>query len=307
MQSDSQFHILLYHGVYPDEIELGARNSSGKHIARSRFEREMTHLAQNRPLVSMRQIAAALNGGAALPPEAVAVTFDDGFYNNFAVAWPILERLKIPMTLYTATGFIGTGRMIWSDRLEAALLGSTKQGLDIRVAGHRLNYELSNEQERVDAFLEIKALCKAAKNEIKDQIVEAVFEAMDAEVDAEHPLYTFMNWDQARQMDASPLIDLGAHTVDHVSLANVDPADMRQQIDASVAAMQTELGRDIDLFSYPEGQERDYNKEVVDYLRSKGFDHAPSAIEGVNDSKTTSPFDLLRIMVGFEGRPYPFV
>ena len=80
-----------------------------------------------------------------------------------------------------------------------------------------------------------------------------------------------MNWDQVREMDASPLIDFGAHTVDHVSLAKVDGGKMRQQIDESVEALTRELGHPCEYFSYPEGQTDDYDANVIAYLRAVGF------------------------------------
>ena len=115
-----------------------------------------------------------------------------------------------------------------------------------------------------------------------------------------------MNWDDARTMAKSALIEFGAHTVDHVALSRVPNEVMRSQIDLWVEAVNNKLGIATPFFSYPEGQESDYNDDVIGYLREKRFDHAPSAIDGVNDAATTDPFHIRRTMVGFEGRPFPF-
>ena len=197
--SARQYHVLLYHGVHPDELELGPRNSSGKHISRSRFDAEMALLSQTQPIVTMRQIAAAHRGDIELPDGAVAVTFDDGFLNNYTEAWPVLEKYGVPATFYLAAGYIGTGRMMWSDRLEAVVLGTEKAALDLTVNGHGLNYPLRDDEERTLAFLEIKAWCKAQSNEHKDQAVEAIDQALATTVAPDHPLYTFMDWSQARR------------------------------------------------------------------------------------------------------------
>jgi peptidoglycan/xylan/chitin deacetylase (PgdA/CDA1 family) len=115
-----------------------------------------------------------------------------------------------------------------------------------------------------------------------------------------------MTWDHVREMAASPLISFGAHTIDHVSLTKVNEDEMRRQIDESVATLVRELGHPCRLFSYPEGQERDFDKRVIDWLKWRGFDHAPTAIDGTNTLARTDPFRIRRTMVGFEGRPYPF-
>jgi peptidoglycan/xylan/chitin deacetylase (PgdA/CDA1 family) len=254
----------------------------------------------------MTEIARALRRETDIPDGAVAVTLDDGYLNNHGEAWPILENYGVPATIYLATGYIGTGRMMWSDRLEAAILGADRPRIDIQVGNKRLLHDLSSEANRIAAFLGIKALCKASPNDLKDEIIDAVIEYLDSSLEEDHPLYAFMAWDQVREMDASPLIDFGAHTVDHVSLAKVPNDEMRDQIDRSVAALERELGHRCLFFSYPEGQGDDFDECVIGHLLRNGFDHAPSAIDGVNKLPGTDPFHLLRTMVGFEGRQYPF-
>jgi len=254
----------------------------------------------------MTEIARALRRETDIPDGAVAVTLDDGYLNNHEEAWPILENYGVPATIYLATGYIGTGRMMWSDRLEAAILGTKRTRLDIQVRNRRIVHDLSSETDRITAFLEIKALCKASPNDFKDEIIDVLTRYLDTSVAEEHPLYAFMAWDQVREMDASPLIDFGAHTVDHVSLARVPDDEMRNQINSSVEALERELGHRCRFFSYPEGQRDDFDERVIGHLLRKGFDHTPSAIEGVNELPCSDPFRLFRTMVGFEGRPYPF-
>ena len=76
------------------------------------------------------------------------------------------------------------------------------------------------------------------------------------------------------------------------------------QVLGSIEMVSNQLGKTCDLFSYPEGQCKDFNKEVVDYLKDIGIEFAPTAMEGVNDIELTDPFELKRCMVGFEGRSF---
>ena len=300
------YRILLYHGVHSDDLSWGLANSSGKHIPRKRFAAEMECLARSHPVVAMRDIAAAHRGESTLPDGAVAVTFDDGFLNNRTEAWPVLECYGIPATIYLATGYIGSGRMMWTDRLEAAILSTRRSRLDVEVVGARLKYDLWEDTSRVAAFTEIKARCKSSPNDMKDAVVGWIWEELGPDVAPDDPRYAFMSWDDVRTMAKSDLIEFGAHTVDHVALSRVPNAVMRSQIDVSVEAVNNELGIVTPFFSYPEGQENDYNDDVIGHLREQGFDHASSAIDGVNDVATTDPFHIRRSMVGFEGRPFPF-
>ena len=302
----NSFHILLYHGVHGDDVVLEGRNSSGKHISATRFRNQIKWLAANKQVVSMAAIAKAYRESGDLPEGAVAVTFDDGFLNNYTNAWPVLEAHNVPATIYLATGFIGTGRMIWSDILEANLLGAKVDDIALDFPGERLRWPLATIDERVAAFLKIKELCKRLPIDTKDGVVNQVSSLSGATVGSDHPLYAFMSWDDVRKMNASSLIDFGAHTVDHVSLAKASEDVMASQIDGSVAALEQNLGHPCHFFSYPEGQEADYGASVIDYLKSRHFDHSPTAIDGVNTLGAVGPFEMKRMMVGFEDRAFPF-
>ncbi len=307
MPQKSRYSVLLYHGVHADDVVLSGRNIFGKHVSQSRFAQEIAWLAVNRPLVTMRDIADAHHQRRDLPDGAVAITFDDGFRNNHDTAWPILEQYGVPATIYIATGYIGTGRMIWTDRLEAAFLESERNRLDATIQGRRFDYHLNDESMRTSSFLDVKAWCKTLPATELESAVDEILDALDFAPVPDSPLYAFADWDQVRAMAKSPLIDIGAHTVDHVSLAKTPEPEMRRQIDESLAHVTHELERPCDLFSYPEGTEADYDDAVIDHLRSHGIDHAPSAIEGDNEIGTTDPFHIRRHLVGIGGRPMPLM
>jgi peptidoglycan/xylan/chitin deacetylase (PgdA/CDA1 family) len=275
-EEPNTFHILLYHGVHGDDVELAGRNSSGKHISAARFRAQMQWLAQNRPVVSMETIAEAYRKNQDLPDGAVVLTLDDGFLNNYTEVWPVLEEYGLPATFYLATGFIGTGRMVWSDILEANVLGANVARITLNFPDGPLGWPLDSIDDKVAAFLKIKEICKRLPNDAKDEVMAQVTTACRATVATDHPLYAFMSWDDVRRMNASPLVEFGAHTVDHVSLAKVSHEVMACQIDDSIAALEHNLGQTCRFFSYPEGQEDDYSDSVIDYLKYRNLRSLPN-------------------------------
>lgn len=48
----------------------------------------------------------------------ISITFDDGYENNYSVAWPILRRYGIPAPFYLAINFIEKSRLYWVDQVE---------------------------------------------------------------------------------------------------------------------------------------------------------------------------------------------
>ena len=98
--------ILIYHRV-------GAGSGSQVDLDPAVFDQQMAELAQSGRVLSLDDAVAALDGGHGGPDDAVVVTFDDGTPDVVEVALPILERHRIPMTLYVATSFVGADVGFW--------------------------------------------------------------------------------------------------------------------------------------------------------------------------------------------------
>lgn len=299
-----EYLVLLYHGVHADGLELAGRNSSGKHISASRFRRQMEVIARDWNLVTMSDIREALSGEHRLPPRAVAVTFDDGFADVYHHARPVLSELGMRATFYLTTGFIGTGRMSWTDQLEDTILRARPGMLLIKAEGRELACHLSDVDSRVEALTRIKAACKKMSFRQVAVVLEQIGSQSGITPDPSHPLYEMLDWDRVREMGRDGTFEFGAHTVDHIPLSRVPYEEMARQVSESLATVSEEIGTPTRLFSYPEGQADDYDETSVNYLKSIGLDLCPTAIDGVNKAGVTDPFHIYRCMIGFEGRPF---
>jgi peptidoglycan/xylan/chitin deacetylase (PgdA/CDA1 family) len=77
------------------------------------FREQMEALAAvGRPVLALGDALPALRGAAPLPRGAIALTFDDGYADNFSDALPILDRLGFKATFFVATGYLGTANTL---------------------------------------------------------------------------------------------------------------------------------------------------------------------------------------------------
>lgn len=79
------------------------------------FRAQVEWLARWAEVVPLRESLRALAAGERLPPRAVAITFDDGYRDNFEHAAPVLERLSLPATFFVVTQWIDTDIVPWWD------------------------------------------------------------------------------------------------------------------------------------------------------------------------------------------------
>jgi peptidoglycan/xylan/chitin deacetylase (PgdA/CDA1 family) len=95
--------VLIYHRV-------GAGSGLELDLPLAVFEDQMAELAASGQVTSLDGALEALASTA--PPERnpVVVTFDDGTPDFVATALPVLERYRIPATMYLATAFIDEQR-----------------------------------------------------------------------------------------------------------------------------------------------------------------------------------------------------
>jgi peptidoglycan/xylan/chitin deacetylase (PgdA/CDA1 family) len=72
------------------------------------FAAQMEELRATRSVITVEEAVSALRGDRPIPAGAVAITFDDGYRDNFTFAVPILEQFGFSATFFIATGYMGT-------------------------------------------------------------------------------------------------------------------------------------------------------------------------------------------------------
>jgi len=295
--------VLRYHRV------AGPPERSGPlSVTAQEFEAQLQFLSRRCHVVSAREIVAAIAELRPLPPRAVAVTFDDGYDDNFTQAFPLLQTYEVPATFFVTAGWIGTEKVLWWDRLhdyirQAAEAGTRPMGYEdlpapVAALLARANLRAPGGAARLEAALVIALRELAEPPEQLDELAERIAGALGAgEPDPDR--YRPMDWDQVRAMrDAG--MEIGSHTISHARLPVAPPERAFEELDGSKQLIERELGEPIALVAYPAGA---CNQDVLDlaceaaYLG--GFTTASGSVGPGDD-----PFALRRIGVwsgGYRG------
>lgn len=89
----------------------------------------------------------------------VVVTFDDGYEDNYTLAYPILKKYHIPFCIYVATGYIGTHFL---NQIERANMLSEKQICElacdpmVEIGAHTVTHGDLNTMDETQQYVEIK-------------------------------------------------------------------------------------------------------------------------------------------------------
>ena len=296
--------ILLYHGVTRSKPR-GIENYSGKHIRAEIFEKQMEYLSHHTSVMSLRELTRRIEEKTLLPRSA-AVTFDDAFKNVHDAALPILKKYQIPATFFISTGYVGTQRLVWADRLEYLINHARSEAVELKPDDQKIHLPLTTKDQKIDAVTRIKAWLKSVGPKARYAFLDELAQSTHAPAyQGGIPDYENLDWNDVKNLDAPPHYEIGGHTVNHEILSYLDPEPLKFEIKQCLRDLQNAAGHPIDLFSYPEGQSPHFNNHVIETLKAYGVKICPTAISGVNE-EGQDPFHLRRIMVGFMGEKFPF-
>jgi peptidoglycan/xylan/chitin deacetylase (PgdA/CDA1 family) len=127
LRSQAGAVILMYHSVATDDAARFIEPSN--RISPAAFERQMAFLHARRRVVALSELVDDIARGRTSPAGTVCITFDDGYRDNLTIAAPILDKYRLPATLYLPTGLVERGENQWSDtlRLHPHLIEATHE------------------------------------------------------------------------------------------------------------------------------------------------------------------------------------
>lgn len=277
----ARLSILIFHRVLkePDPLFPGE-------IDCQRFEELVGWIAGWFNVLPLDEAIRRLDEGR-LPARAAAITFDDGYADNFLNALPILQRHGLHATFFIATGFLDGGRM-WNDTVIEAVRGARIEWLDPRIDGVSPGALRSTDEKRSM----LSRLIPAVKHLAPVARAEAVARIADA-AEAVLPSDLMLNTGQLRALRQAGM-GIGAHTMTHPILAATGDAQAEDEIAGSKERLEILLGEPVTLFAYPNGKPgADYTCRHIEMLKAHGFDAAVSTCWGANDSQS-DPYQLLR-------------
>lgn len=291
--------ILTYHGVLSGCD--GNRDDFLNHnfVPAKMFEQHLHYISRYYRPIGLRDLIACYEKGKTPPPRSVAVTFDDGFANNYTVAYPLLRRYGVPFTVFLTTGLIDRpGAQLWTERVKRAIHLFSGDSVVLDVHGRDIRYSLSSLQAREAVARKILLMLKrlpVGQRNLELDAIERVCGRPSLSPD-ECERYDFLTWHQIREM-ASAGVEFGSHTMQHPILSTLDAATLQSEIAESKRQIEEALGRPCYAFAYPNGSAADYGEREKRALRAAGYRCALSLRGGVN-GRYPDLFQLDRINIG---------
>ncbi|MFQ5691312.1 MAG: polysaccharide deacetylase family protein [Gemmatimonadota bacterium] len=282
--------ILCYHGVsLCDEHVWRPTLYMTEKVLRARFE---LLRAGGYVVLPLGEALERLAGGT-LPPRSVALTFDDGGYDFYERAYPLLREFGLPATVYLSTYYSEHGVPIFPLACSYLMWKHGGRVEGVEVDGLSSSLDLTTETGHRDA---LRALTRHARehrlrDEEKQELARRLAEAL--ELDYEHLLreriVQLMGPEEVGEL-ARQGVDFQLHTHRHRS--PVSELAYREEIRENREAIRRMTGVEPTHFCYPSGCVR---PEFEGWLAAEGVLSAVTCRPGLAVTRT-NPFRLPRLL-----------
>ena len=262
--------VLMYHEVLEDDREIEAWTV----VKETEFRRQMEYLKRNFQVIGLPEALQLMLDPGPVQGNHAVVTFDDGYSGNRRVAFPILESLGIPASIFVATGAVENQALYWYDRVILEFQDSSV-GVQLDLEPMRLNkYTFPKGMAGENRWEQIRKLLedlKALPPDDREKAVAGIQEQTGSDGGSSSRDLAPLSYAEIRELAESRLITFGAHSHSHEILVQIGPEEIRKSIGQSRELLGKWTERKIRHFSYPNGN---YNAEVMAMVKGEGFECA---------------------------------
>nr|MBK9650435.1 polysaccharide deacetylase family protein [Bacteroidota bacterium] len=258
--------VLLYHRVNNLKTDPQLLNVTPQH-----FDEQLSYLKKNHFVIQIDELLHNLEHKKRFPKKCVALTFDDGYADNYLEALPILESHNMQALFYIATGTLNTDNEFWWDAVERIILLNENIPLQDQFSLDEKVFDLKNldTQKRFQIYTQLLPLFRkmvAKQREEKIAELAAMFNSLSPR--ASHRPMTF---DELKKLSASKSAVIGAHTHMHPSLGALDYNQQLEEIKTSKDILENILSNNLIHFSFPFGTIADYDADTIVICKNLDF------------------------------------
>jgi peptidoglycan/xylan/chitin deacetylase (PgdA/CDA1 family) len=292
--------VLMYHRI------SAAQDAMGMSVSPAHFDQHLSSLGRRARIVGLGELVGRMAAGDPFEGDLAAVTFDDGYKDNYANALPILKRHQASATVFVTTDFVDGRRRPLSSRLVAALrrLWSRQSPPEswIESGDAAVDAAIRRLLAHPDDLAHLAPLKRAYRGLSWERTEEIAGRLEQLAGETSLPDGEFLDWDEVRAL-AGQGVEIGSHTVAHPILSRVSPERGRHEIGASRLRLEKEIGLPVRGFAFPNGHRGDFTEDNVKAVPAAGYEYACTAEPGVN-RPGDDRLRLRRIGVGDYGPRY---
>lgn len=273
--------VLMYHRILNSTDTVPYYVQPGMYVTSKSFAQQLAFLKDNYDVIFLEDIVHKILNGESIG-QTCAITFDDGWLDNYTEAYPLLIKYKVPATIFLSSGFVGTNKIFWPEELCCYLELFCKdkfplRGVSASVQSYFDRINMFSNDSREGFFDKAINILKTYSLEDREKILTFFRTATPFSFPRQ-----MMNWHEVNEMHTSGMVSFGSHTHNHVILDQVSQVTVMSEITKSLDEIENRLGIKVNLFAYPNGN---FTESIQNVLVENGYLAAVTTRKGYFDHK----------------------
>jgi peptidoglycan/xylan/chitin deacetylase (PgdA/CDA1 family) len=234
--------VLMFHRVLHEEDWRGTHSLATIAVRERTFARLAAYIARRAEAVGLEEARPGVAGRKV----RLALTFDDGWCDNYSTALPIVRKHGLPIAVFVCPGLAGRVAPFWPERA-VAVLRAARPGIG---------------QTDLNTIVEhLKRFSPEERARMLEELTGGAEEAEPYRGDRT------LTWEAIAAMSGAG-VTFGSHTHTHQILPALPAGAVRRELRESRDTIERELGKRCDLFAYPNGNS---DEETARILAEEGF------------------------------------
>ena len=208
----------------------------------------------------------------------ICFTLDDGYIDNYEVAFPIFKKHNIPFAIYVSTGIIEGKAILWWRCLEKVIL--KEDNIEININGELKQYKIDTLSQKQKVFDNLYWQFRAMPLSIQHKTIFDLMANYDCSVE-DVCKNSAMTWEMLEELAKCPLATIGAHTVNHLAMAKLSVEAAKKEVISCCEVLNQRLNINVNHFCYPYGDPASASEREFAMIKELGFKTATTTRKAV--------------------------
>lgn len=259
------------------------------------FEQHIIFFNKEFTIISVDQLIEKMEDNKPIDKKYAVLTFDDGYIDNYLIAFPILKKHTTPAAFYITTDYIDSPHIPWWDEI-AWIIRHTKV----------THIKISNWDETIDISLgsivqKVNSVLKVVKQDKSRTMADKIYE-LENICQCSMPndiknTQLFVNWLQIKEMSDNNM-HIGSHSLSHNILSHLSEEQQKLEITKSKEKIEMHIEKKVTSIAYPVGGKLSFTQQTQKLVEQANYKLAFSFIPGIiNSFNTDERYQLKRLSV----------
>lgn len=276
----NRLYIAMYH--YTRDL-VHSRYPNIKGLDKRLLREQLEYFKSHFNVVTMEQVMESVEGKYNLPENALLLTFDDGYIDNYTYAMPLLEEYRMQGAFFIPGKTFATHQLLDVNKIHYMLASADINKL-VKDVKEKMNYyrggefdfptteelwnkyAIENRWDCKETIFVKRMLQTVLPERLRNQISSELFKKYVGVTEEQLAYELYMTEEQIRTMKRHGMF-IGVHGYDHYWLGKLSKEQMQQDISKALEILDEFIDGKRWVMNYPYGN---YSQDVLEFVKSKG-------------------------------------